>query len=161
MIPKIELKLKWQWKLSLNDNKSLQELNGEIAKACTKTKKDDFMIDTNDCIILTLKRMYQLKYTGFIIFIKKIIEYSVLYPNLNTELEKKVNIDEIIKDYEKKIDDINKRHEKEMKEYKDRFNELRIKYNPDKITTPAKNEDIPSMCFLFCLNMSPHKYSMN
>jgi hypothetical protein len=80
---------------SLNDNKSLQELNGEIAKACTK--KADFMIDTNDCIILTLKRMYQLKYTGFIIFIKKIIEYSVLYPNLNTELEKKVKIEEIIK----------------------------------------------------------------
>jgi len=41
------------------------------------------------------------------------------------------NINEIVRDYERKIEDLKKIHEKEIKEYKEKFQELKTKYNPD------------------------------
>ena len=40
-------------------------------------------------------------------------------------------LDEIISEYEKKIEDLKWSQENEIKEYKEKFNELKIKYNPD------------------------------
>jgi hypothetical protein len=37
----------------------------------------------------------------------------------------------------------------------------KIKYNPDKIITPAKADDMPYIWFLFCLKISPLIYRVN
>jgi hypothetical protein len=39
--------------------------------------------------------------------------------------------EEVIKDYERKIEDLRRVHEKDIQEYRNRFNELRVKYNPE------------------------------
>jgi hypothetical protein len=44
----------------------------------------------------------------------------------------KINDDNsLVRDYESKIEELRSSHEREMREYRDRFTELRIKYNPD------------------------------
>jgi hypothetical protein len=51
--------------------------------------------------------------------------------NSNFSNEDAGGIEEIVKDYERKLDELKRNHEKDIKEYRDRFNELRIKYNPE------------------------------
>lgn len=41
------------------------------------------------------------------------------------------NIEDVIRDYEKRIDEMKRLHEKDIREYRERFNEMRNKYNPD------------------------------
>ena len=56
-------------------NITIQEAQEEVKTNC---KKDNFLNDTDNCILSTLKVMYQQKILAITIFIKKIIEYSVL-----------------------------------------------------------------------------------
>jgi hypothetical protein len=45
--------------------------------------------------------------------------------------EENRHVEDIVRDYDQRVEEIRRQYEKEFREYKERFNELRIKYNPE------------------------------
>ena len=66
--------------------------------------------------------------------LKSRVKYDESLENTNIELinfKENKQYEEIIRDYEKKLDNLRISHEKEIRDFKERFDELRTKYRPE------------------------------
>jgi len=98
---------------SLVYNKNLDDINFDLKMEEIKLK--DFLGKS------------ELNYKQFINNLKN------LNNNLNNEYNPLFNFshDNILKNYERKIEDLKRSHERDILEYRTRFNELRVKFNPE------------------------------
>lgn len=120
--------------LAENSNSLLKQLDKSINNTYTpKLNVDELDFE------LKLEDIKLKDYIG-----KSEINYKKFLSNINTgnssykktllsdtDITHNTNMDEVIRDYERKLDDLRRNHEREIREYREKFNEMKVKYNPD------------------------------